>query len=234
MALWIKHVGYPVLTVAEELDGIRIEQSRFISTGNDSQSVPNSGDATEADQQLWWVPLGIKSENATAHDLVNVLEKKKYIDIRPLDLTLYKLNDSASGVYRVNYTPLRLEKLGQQIANGHKLLNASDRISLVADAAALAISGEGSTTGFLSLVENFKHEDNFFVWDEVLKRLHLLQSAWYEQPKKIINGLRAFSMNLVSEKFAEVGWEAKPGDDYLRSHLRPLLIKEAAYAGVLG
>jgi len=33
MALWIKHVGYPVLIVAEEIDGIGIEQSRFISTG---------------------------------------------------------------------------------------------------------------------------------------------------------------------------------------------------------
>lgn len=33
MALWIKSVGYPVLTVAEENDGIGIEQSRFISTG---------------------------------------------------------------------------------------------------------------------------------------------------------------------------------------------------------
>jgi len=33
MALWIKEVGYPVLTVAEEVDGIGIEQSRFISTG---------------------------------------------------------------------------------------------------------------------------------------------------------------------------------------------------------
>jgi aminopeptidase N len=33
MALWIQEVGYPVLTVAEEIDGIGVEQSRFISTG---------------------------------------------------------------------------------------------------------------------------------------------------------------------------------------------------------
>lgn len=39
MALWIKHVGYPVLTVAEESDSIRIEQSRFISTGIAFQNV---------------------------------------------------------------------------------------------------------------------------------------------------------------------------------------------------
>lgn len=193
------------------------------------------GDATEADQNLWWVPLGLKSEKASAHTkTIDVLEKKKHIDIRPLDLSFYKLNDSASGVYRVNYPASRLETLGKQIAAGHNLLNASDRISLVADAAALAISGEGSTTGFLSLIENFKHETNFFVWDEVLKRLSQLQSCWYEQPEKISDALRAFSMNLVSEKFAEIGWDAKPDEDYLTGQLRPLLIKEASYARIPG
>ena len=151
-----------------------------------------------------------------------------------MDLNFYRLNDSASGVYRVNYPPSRLETFGKQITSRHPLLNASDRISLVADAAALAISGDGTTTGFLSLAENFKKETNFFVWDELLKRLGQLQSAWYEQPDKVINALRAFSMNLVSEKVVEVGWEAKPGEDYLTSQLRPLLIKEAHFARIPG
>jgi hypothetical protein len=86
----------------------------------------------------------------------------------------------------------------------------------------------------LSLAENFKKETNFFVWDELLKRLGQLQSAWYEQPEKVINALRAFSMNLVSEKVIEVGWEAKPGEEYLTSQLRPLLIKEAHFARIPG
>jgi aminopeptidase N len=41
MEIWIKHVGYPVLTVAEEIDGIGIEQSRFLSTGNPQNSRKN-------------------------------------------------------------------------------------------------------------------------------------------------------------------------------------------------
>jgi aminopeptidase N len=151
-----------------------------------------------------------------------------------LDTWFYKLNDSASGVFRVNYPASRLETLGKQIASGHRLLNASDRISLVADAAALAISGEGSTTGFLSLAENFTEETNYFVWEELLKRLSQLQSCWYQQPEKVMNGLRAFSMYLVSKKYVEVGWEAKPDEDYLTSQLRPLLIKEAHFAKIPG
>ena len=195
------------------------------------------GDAKpEEDTNLWWVPLGLKTEKPAAHNqTLNVLDKKKHVDIRPVDLAaFYKLNDSGSGVFRVNYPPSRLEMLGKQISNNNPFINASDRISLVADAAALAISGEGSTLGFLSLAEHFKKETNFFVWDELLKLLSVLQSAWYEQPEKVLNALRAFSRDLVSEKFAETGWEAKPGEDYLKSQLRPLLIQEAHFARIPG
>jgi aminopeptidase N len=237
MEQWINYVGFPVLTVTEKVDGVGIEQSRFLSTGNlPSFTISyHVGDATEAEQNLWWIPLGIKTEKAsdTAH-AVKILEKKKHVDIRPLDISFYKLNDSASGVFRVNYPVSRLETLGKQIASGHRLLNAPDRISLVADAAALAISGEGSTTGLLSLTENFMEESSFYVWDELLKRLGRLKSCWYQQPDKVINGLRAFSMNLVSKKYAEVGWEEKPGENYLTSQLRPLVIREAAFAKIPG
>jgi len=238
MDLWIKHMGYPVLTVSEEVDGIGIEQSRFLSTGKKPMfiiSADNSGDATEAEQRLWWVPLGLKTEKLsdTAHS-VKVLEKKKHVDIRPLDLSFYVVNDSASGVYRVNYPASRLETLGKQIASGHRLLNASSRISLLSDAIALAISGEGSTTRFLALAEKFTEESNYFVWDELLTQLSQLQSCWYQQSETVMNGLRAFSMSLVSKKYSELGWEAKPGEDYLTSQLRPLLIKQADFAKIPG
>ena len=77
-------------------------------------------------------------------------------------------------------------------------------------------------------------ESNFFVWDEVLKRLSQLQSCLYKQPEKVMDGLRAFSKNLVFGKFKEIGWDAKPGEDYLTSQLRPLLIKEANFARIPG
>lgn len=60
MALWIKTMGYPVLTVAEEMDGIGVEQSRFISTGNpptlppiDSQAMRNQKRIQTSGGSLW-------------------------------------------------------------------------------------------------------------------------------------------------------------------------------------
>jgi aminopeptidase N len=249
MELWIKHVGYPVLTVeenwGEDAGGIKITQSRFISTGTTSSLPAHSGDATEEDQILWDIPLNLKAHGRIDNNHIQALEKQKSIFLR-LARSFYKLNIGSQGVYRVNYPASRLEIYGEQILKGPDwrtltglkaagpLWGAADRIGLVADAAALAISGEGSTTGFLALVENFKLEGNYFVWDEVLKRLTLLRSAWYEQPEEVMDALRAFSKALVTEKFAEIGWDARPGEDYLTSQFRPLLLKEAYFAHVPG
>lgn len=154
------------------------------------------------------------------------------MDISPVDLSFYKLNDSAAGLFRVKYPTKRLEILGKQVASGHRCLNGSDRISLIADTHALAIAGSVSTTDFLSLVENFTLESNYFVWGELLKCLSQLRSAWYEQPENIMVGFRAFSKRLISAKVSEIGWQAKPAESYLTSQLRPLLLKEAAFSGI--
>ena len=49
---WIRKVGYPVLTVAEEPGQIGVRQSRFLTTG-DVQ--------LKEDDALWWIPLGLKT-----------------------------------------------------------------------------------------------------------------------------------------------------------------------------
>ena len=49
-----------------------------------------------------------------------------------------------------------------------------------------------------------------------------------------MDAFRAFSKSLVADKFKEIGWDAKPGESYLVSQLRPLLIKEASFAKIPG
>lgn len=50
---WIRKIGYPVLTVAEEPGQIGVRQSRFLQTGDVK---------AEEDETLWWVPLGLKTD----------------------------------------------------------------------------------------------------------------------------------------------------------------------------
>lgn len=76
--------------------------------------------------------------------------------LRDVDETFYKLNSDQIGFYRTNYPPARLESLGKE----RHQLSVEDKIGLVADAAALAVAGQGTTAGFLVLVEKFKDEKN--------------------------------------------------------------------------
>ena len=143
---WIRKIGYPVLTVAEEPGQIGVRQSRFLSTGDVKP---------EDDETLWWIPLGLKTgPKATGAATPALIIKED--TLRNVDESFYKLNSDQIGFYRTNYPPARLEKLGAE----RQKLSVEDKIGLVADAAALAVAGQSTTAGLLALVERFDDETN--------------------------------------------------------------------------
>jgi len=144
---WIKKIGFPVITVAEELGQIGVRQSRFLSGGNVKP---------EEDQTTWWVPLGLKNGAGEAQVRTIALTNKEET-IRDVDESFYKLNNDQTGFYRTNLPPERLTKLGGQLGS----LSVQDKIGLVGDAAALAVSGDATTAGVLSFLEGFVGEQSY-------------------------------------------------------------------------
>jgi len=147
--------------------------------------------------------------------------------IRGVDTNHYKLNTGQSGFYRVNYSPERLSKLGEV----RKSLSVSDRVGVIADAAAMAMSGIGSTTGLLSFLAELKDEESYLVWAEVIEQLGKLRSVFAESSPEIEAKLKKFTLNLVSATVESLGWEFKQGEDFLTGRLRSLLISAAGGAG---
>lgn len=136
------------MTVAEEPGQISVRQSRFLSTGDAKP---------EEDETTWWIPLGIKSgQQLTTLDTRALTAKSDTVKNVGED-TFYKVNKDLAGFYRTNYPPARLERLGQSLG----LLSTEDKIGLLGDAAALAVSGEGTTPALLTLLEGFKNETNY-------------------------------------------------------------------------
>ena len=144
---WIRKIGFPMLTVAEEPGQIGIRQSRFLLTGDTK---------AEEDETVWWIPLGLKTVASTSVVKTEALTSKEQT-LRDVDDSFYKLNADQAGFYRTNYPPPRLAQLG---ASRDKL-STEDRIGLVGDAAALATAGNGTTAGLLILVENFSEETSY-------------------------------------------------------------------------
>ncbi|KAL8735688.1 MAG: hypothetical protein Q9181_002751 [Wetmoreana brouardii] len=213
---WIRKIGFPVLTVAEEPGQIGVRQSRFLSTGDVN---------AEDDDTLWWIPLGLKTSSQTTGAKPEALMAKEET-LRDVDEAFYKLNRDQTGFYRTNYPPARLAKMGAE----NDKLSTQDKIGLIADAAALAVSGDGTTAGLLTFLSNLPHETDYAVWTQMIASLSNIRSVFAEN-KAVAEGLRGFMLRLVSPATENIGWDSKANEDFLTGQLRSLLIGTAGSAG---
>ncbi|TVY43894.1 Aminopeptidase [Lachnellula occidentalis] len=213
---WIREIGFPVVTIAEEPGQIGVRQSRYLSTGDVK---------SEDDSTTWWVPLGFEGKVGTKGAASIGLTKKEDF-IRDVDDEFYKINKDNAGFYRTNYPPARLAKLGTQIDR----LSDSDKIGLIGDAGALALSGEAATPGLLAFVEGFQSETNYLVWSQILGSLGTVKSIFSEDTA-VSEGLKKFTLKLITPAVEKIGWETSPNDDFLTTQLRSLLLLTAGLNG---
>jgi aminopeptidase N len=109
----------------------------------------------EEDQTIWWIPLSIRIGPRLAREKPQAFISKSDI-IQGIE-DFYKINKDQCGFYRTNYPSSHLARLGQSL----DLLSTEDKIGLVADAAALAVSGDSATAAILALLEGFSEEENY-------------------------------------------------------------------------
>ncbi|KAK7202520.1 peptidase family M1-domain-containing protein [Myxozyma melibiosi] len=220
MSEWITKIGFPVVTVTESETGVSLRQDRFLAAGDVKP---------EENDTQWWIPLGIFTDSGSASAIsgVSAFSNRETIltGLGPDDF--YKLNKNQTGVYRVNYPPERLAKLGRAIDK----LSVTDKVGLVADASCMALAGLGSTAGIFELVDGMRNETSYIVWSEVFQRVAALKSVWFEKVPESKAPLQAFTRSLVSPMVKRLGWEFKDSDDYLTVQLRVLLISAAGNAG---
>jgi aminopeptidase 2 len=155
-SIWTKKVGYPVLTVTEKNDKITIRQNRFLTTGDVKP---------HEDETLYWILLGLKTIDKNGKPIIDenltTSQRETTITLPKESNGFFKLNAGHSGIYRVAYSPERLEKLGKAASLHPGVLSVEDRAGLVADTGALCASGYAKTTGLLNLVSGWKDEDEF-------------------------------------------------------------------------
>lgn len=219
MEIWTKNVGFPVVSVTEDPSSnqIHIKQNRFLRTADVKP---------EEDRVLYPVFLGLRTRQGVNEDLT-LTEREANFKLKDLDF--FKLNADHSGIYRTSYTPERLEKLGQAAKKG--LLTVEDRAGMIADAGALAASGYQKTSGILSLLQGFKEEPEFVVWDELLSRVGTIRSAWTFEEEPLKDALKKFQLSLVADKAHSLGWHFYPTDGHIEQQFKSILFGSAGLAG---
>jgi aminopeptidase 2 len=217
MDIWTKKVGFPVVTVTEKEDSIHLKQNRFLRTADVKP---------EEDQTLYPVFLGLRTKDGVNEDLT-LFDREA--DFKLKDLDFFKVNADHSGLYRTSYTPERLRKLGVAAKEG--LLTVEDRAGMIADAGSLAAAGYQKSSGILSLLESFKSEPDFVVWQEITGRIGSLRGAWMFEDQTIRDALKQFQLDLVRDKARELGWKFSDNDGHIEQQFRSLMFGAAGISG---
>lgn len=68
------------------------------------------------------------------------------------------------------------------------------------------------------------------MWSQMIASLGNIRSIFAEN-KDIENGLKEFTLKLVSATTDRIGWEIETNEDYLTGQLRALIISAAGGAG---
>lgn len=207
---WTGKIGFPVVTVAEEPGQIRIQQSRFLSTGD-----VKAGE----DDTIWTIPLSLITLDSRGilKSVPTVLSTKE-MTVRDVPETFYKLNLNSTSFYRTNYPPARLLQLGEQ---RHRL-SAQDKIGLIGDAAALAVAGKATTPALLAFTEKFADETEYLVWSQLIGSVANVISIFSTEPS-VRAPLQAFIIKLISPAISRLDTTPRDGESYSNSQLRSLL-----------
>ncbi|ORY86962.1 aminopeptidase Ape2 [Protomyces lactucae-debilis] len=220
-AVWTKKIGYPVVFATESDGEIQLKQNRFLTTADVK---------AEEDETLYCIPLALQTIDAEGNVKV---DSEARLDSRESTIKIgsgntYKLNTGHSGIYRTNYTPEHLAKLGSL---GQKSLAPADRAGLVADAGALSTSGYAKTSGLLSLIESWKDEKAFVVWSEIIARLSAIDAAWAFEDEKILDAFQNYKRKLVAPQAHKAGYKfSSDPDAFVENQLKSLLFAAAASA----
>ncbi|KAF9110464.1 hypothetical protein BGX27_006311 [Mortierella sp. AM989] len=224
MNTWTRVIGIPILNVTEETGLVTVEQHRFLSTNDVTE---------EEDKTLWWIPLGIHPKPQSIVDDNQTLKTRnlKFEVPHTKDGNgFYLINKNFTGVFRTNYPASAIRQLGLAIQEGNPDLGVTERAGLLADQASLATSGHSGVERLLDLIQYYKNEKSFVVWDLLLGKLDNITQV-FSVNERTREALKHFQRKLVHDLALELGWEFPKGEDYLTSRLRGAIISCAGRSG---
>lgn len=221
MEEWISRIGFPVLSVVQEGSDMVVRQLRFLNGG---------GVLPHEDETVWWVPLDAQGTHAVPREL-HIRE----VDVCGVPNGFFKLNGDTAGAFRVNYAP---SILNANILPYFGTLSIKDKVGVVADVAAIAVSGDEqtSTTTFLDLVrlvvDNHHLGDSYVVWLELSTKLEHFQTTFSGIDAELSAMVASFTKHVYQELAVRMVTEKVDALDFLKRKLRAHILRVAATAGI--
>uniref|UniRef100_A0A0K2TW69 Aminopeptidase n=1 Tax=Lepeophtheirus salmonis TaxID=72036 RepID=A0A0K2TW69_LEPSM len=219
MFTWVNQIGFPLVSVSSHFENksltLTLSQEKFNIDGSKS-----------ADGEKWIIPVSVITENDQKPQNF-LMEDNKFEIVVNNPGQWFKLNSDCVGFYHVNYDIKDLNNLKTPIAS--KLLGEIDRFNLWNDIFSLVEGGKMSTVSALKFLDAFKEEDTYSVWNNIIDSCHRISSIIMDQTY-YPNYLK-YVVNVMTNIYNQVGWEALPGESEKQKLLRPSLIKRMGLSG---
>jgi puromycin-sensitive aminopeptidase len=211
---WIFQGGFPEVHVERgEGTSLRFRQRRFRYEADDGPR--------------WAVPLAIGHRDADGDSSATGLLDGDVLELGlghgqpPRPLPWVNANLGAHGFYRVRYEPPLLDALLDNLAS----LTALERYTLVDDAWAAVLAGTGDALSYLAMVGRLDDERDLSVWERITAGLTAIDRLVEGEAQVALHGRVAA---LIGPARADLGGEARPGDDDRSRTLRGVLLQTAA------
>jgi len=225
MKTWTEQMGFPCISMSSQQEGsdrvLTLRQSKFV------------GDGKEESDNLsrWQIPVSITSQGKEVTKIMMNQEMKETIVTLPnLSSTDWiKLNPGVVGYYRVHYSQPDLAKLCDAVKT--KTLQPVDRLNVLDDLFSLISAGKAKTSDGLRLLESYKDEDSYIVWNSISQSIGNLSVVIADQD--FYSDWQNFVLDLFSGIKKTVQWDPVQGESHLDTLLRALVITRLGKAGDL-
>ncbi|MDR6938237.1 M1 family metallopeptidase [Luteibacter sp. 3190] len=223
--------GMPVSTVAHDFTlqpGIPLVRVESVSCANGSTTLKLSQgeftrDRPDKKPLSWHVPVIAKTVGgATSSTLLeNGAGSLTVAGCAPV-----LVNAGQTGYYRTLYAPAQIKALQGAFAK----LDPIDQLGVTADVWALGMGGLQPASDVLDLIKAAPLDATPLLWDGIASDFSTLDD-YYEGDATRQAALRKYAISRLAPKFAQLGWEAKPGEEAPVAILRAHLIGTLSHLG---
>jgi len=223
MQTWTEQMGFPCITVTSRQEGedrlLTLTQAKFV------------GDGKEGKGGRWQVPVSITAEGREVTKVMLEREEEETVVRLPATpaTAWVKLNPGVVGFYRVQYGAADLQLLREAVTA--RSLPPVDRLNVLDDLFSLVAAGRARTSEGLRLLQAYRGEEEYIVWNNIAAHLSTLAVVIADQDYTA--DFDRFVLEVFAGRKAALSWEAAAGESHLDTLLRALVISRLGKAGDL-
>ena len=221
MRSYVDQPGLPLVTIASACGNGQstVTQQRFYFD-HSLMAQPSS--------ELWTIPLCMRAGNAGPNapetcELISQREQKIKV---PACTGYLNQNVGGEGYYRSDYSPEETKAIVGSFENS---LSPVERLTMLENEWALARIGRHPIRLFMDMVKDTSADRTHGVWDDVRGHLTSISEDLVSDQDR--QQFQQFARDVASPVMKQLGWSARPNDNYEDSSVRASAFYVLGYLG---